>query len=56
VLDSDEVPVWKRRRSFSGDCSGWRIAGGVFLTVIHGDGSWLCHGDDVSVKGFEEAR
>jgi hypothetical protein len=24
------------------------MAGGVFLTVIRGDGSRLCHGDDVS--------
>jgi hypothetical protein len=24
------------------------MAGGIFLTVIRGDGSRLCHGDDVS--------
>jgi hypothetical protein len=24
------------------------MAGGIFLTVIHGDSSRLCHGDDVS--------
>jgi hypothetical protein len=29
------------------DCSGWRITGEVFLTVICGDDSRLCHGDDV---------
>jgi hypothetical protein len=38
------------------DCSGWRMAEGVFLTVTRGDGSRHCHGDDVSAKGFEEAR
>jgi hypothetical protein len=39
-----------------GDCSGWRMAGEVFLTVIGGDDSRLCHGDDVSAKGSKEAR
>jgi hypothetical protein len=28
-------------------CSGWKMVGEVFLTVTRGDGSWLCHGDDV---------
>jgi hypothetical protein len=32
------------------------MAGRVFLMVTRGDGSRLCHGDDVSAKGFEEAR
>jgi hypothetical protein len=34
-------------KNLAGDCSGWRMAGGVFFTVIRGDGSRLCHGDDV---------
>jgi hypothetical protein len=25
------------------------MTGGIFLTVIHGDGYWLCHGNDVLV-------
>jgi hypothetical protein len=29
------------RRNLPGDCSGWRIAGRVFVTVIRGDGGWL---------------
>jgi hypothetical protein len=32
------------------------MTGGVFLTVIRGDGSRLCHGNDVLAKGSEEAR
>jgi hypothetical protein len=48
VFDNDEVPVRERRRSLPGDCSGLRMAGGVVPTVIRGDGSRLCHGDDVS--------
>jgi hypothetical protein len=47
VLNSDEVPVRKRRRSLPGDCSGWKMAGGIFLTVTRGDGGWLCHVNDV---------
>jgi hypothetical protein len=31
-----------------GDCSGWRMAGGIFLMVTRGDGdSRCCHSDDV---------
>jgi hypothetical protein len=56
VLDNGEVPVWEGRRSLLGNCSGWRITREVFLTVIRGDDSRLCHGDDVSAKGSEEAR
>jgi hypothetical protein len=40
-------------------CQGIVVGGGwleIFLTVTHGDDSRLCHGDDVSVKGSEEAR
>jgi hypothetical protein len=28
-------------------CSGWKITREVFFTVIRGDDSRLCHGDDV---------
>jgi hypothetical protein len=37
-------------------CRGWRMAGGIFLTVTCGGGSQLCHGDDVLAMGSEEAR
>jgi hypothetical protein len=58
VLDSDEVPVWEGWRGgtgevhrvmkkLAGDCSGWRMAGGIFLTVTCGGGSRFCHGNDV---------
>jgi hypothetical protein len=46
-VDDEEACQWI--------CSGWRIIGEVFLTVIRGDDSRLCHGD-VSAKGFKEAR
>jgi hypothetical protein len=36
-------------RKLAGGCSGWRMAGGIFPTVIRGDGCQLCHGDDVPV-------
>jgi hypothetical protein len=34
-------------KKLAGDCSGWRMAGGIFLTVTCGGGSRLCHGNDV---------
>jgi hypothetical protein len=34
-------------KKLAGDCSGWKMAGGVFLTVTCGGGSWHCHGNDV---------
>jgi hypothetical protein len=46
VLDGDEVP-WVMKKLARKGCSGWSMAGGVFLTVTYGDGVWLCHGDDV---------
>jgi hypothetical protein len=71
VLDGNEVPVregWRGgtgevhrvMKKLVGDCSGWRMAGGVFLRVTGGDGGWFCHGDDVpaykdrrgSMRGF----
>jgi hypothetical protein len=55
VLDGDEVP-WVMKKLAGKGCSGWRMAGGIFLTVTRGDDSRLCHGDDVSAKGSEEAR
>jgi hypothetical protein len=54
VLDGDEVP-WVTKKLARKGCSGWRITGEVFLTVIRGDDSRLCHDDDVSAKGSEEA-
>jgi hypothetical protein len=32
------------------------MTGGIFLTVTRGNDSRLCHGDDVSAEGSEEAR
>jgi hypothetical protein len=34
-------------KKLAGDCSGWRMAGGIFLTVTCGGGSRLCHDNDV---------
>jgi hypothetical protein len=45
MLDGGEVP-WVTKK-LAGDCSGWKMAGGIFLTLTCGDGGWLCHGDDV---------
>jgi hypothetical protein len=45
VIDGGEVLLVTKK--LVGDCSGWRMAGGVFLTVTCGGGSRLCHGDDV---------
>jgi hypothetical protein len=54
VLDGDEVP-WVTKK-LAGDCSGWRMTGEIFLMVTRGDDSRLYHGDDISAKGFVEAR
>jgi hypothetical protein len=40
VLDGDEI-LWVTKKLARKGCSEWRIAGGVFLTVTRGDGSWL---------------
>jgi hypothetical protein len=47
----DEVPVRKRRRSLPGDCSGWKMAGAIFLTVTRGDGSRLSDQQGVRTVG-----
>jgi hypothetical protein len=36
-------------KKLAGDCSGWRMARGIFLMMTRGDSGWLCHGDDVLV-------
>jgi hypothetical protein len=54
VLDGGEVS-WVTKKLARG-CSGRRMAGGILPTVTRGDGGWLCHGSDISVKGFEETR
>jgi hypothetical protein len=53
VLDGGEGPIREGRRGGTGEvhrvtkklagegCCGRRMAGGVFLMVTHGDGSWL---------------
>jgi hypothetical protein len=53
-LDDDEIP-WVTKK-FAGNCSGWRMTGGILLTVTRGDDSRLCHADDVSAKGSKDAR
>jgi hypothetical protein len=41
VFDDGKVP-WVTKKLAGGiSCSGWRITGEVFLTVIRGDGGWL---------------
>jgi hypothetical protein len=54
VLNGDEIP-WVTKK-LVGNCSGWKMAGGIFLTVTRGDNSRLCHGDGVLAKESEEAR
>jgi hypothetical protein len=48
VLDGDEIP-WVTKKLAGKGCSGWRMAGTVFLTVTRGGGSRLCHGNDIPV-------
>jgi hypothetical protein len=54
VFDGGEVP-WVTKK-LAGDCSGWRMAREILPTVTRGDSGWLCRGDVISAKGFEEAR
>jgi hypothetical protein len=54
VFDGGEVP-WVMKK-LAGDCSGWRMAGEILPAVTRGDSGWLCRDDDISAKGFEEAR
>jgi hypothetical protein len=56
VFDDGKVP-WVTKKLAGGiSCSGWRMAGGIFFMVTYGCDNRLCHGDDVSTKGSEEAR
>jgi hypothetical protein len=43
-------------KKLAGDFSEWKMVKEVVFMVIRGDGSRLCHGNDVLAKGSEEAR